>query len=74
MISFIGLKQPLHKSIGLVLGPSIFVVMLLLDAHQQLMASAAWRTAAVGLWMAVWWATEALDVAVTALVPLVTFG
>ena len=73
MISFIGLKQPLHKSIGLVLGPSIFVIMLLLDAHQQLMASAAWRTAAVGLWMAVWWATEALDVAVTALLPLVTF-
>ena len=33
MITFIGLKQPLHKSIGLVLGPSIFVIMLLLDAH-----------------------------------------
>ncbi len=32
---------------------------------------AAWRTAAVGLLMATWWVTEALPIAVTALVPLV---
>jgi sodium-dependent dicarboxylate transporter 2/3/5 len=33
----------------------------------------AWRAAAVGLWMAIWWATEALPVAVTAFAPLVVF-
>jgi sodium-dependent dicarboxylate transporter 2/3/5 len=33
----------------------------------------AWRTAAMGVWMAVWWATEAVPIAVTALLPLVLF-
>ena len=33
----------------------------------------AWKVASVGLLMAIWWATEALPVAVTALLPLVTF-
>src|SRR5690606_17406031 len=30
-------------------------------------------TAAIGLWMAVWWMTEALPLAVTALLPIVAF-
>jgi sodium-dependent dicarboxylate transporter 2/3/5 len=34
---------------------------------------AAWNTAAMGLLMAVWWATEAVPIAVTALLPLVFF-
>jgi sodium-dependent dicarboxylate transporter 2/3/5 len=34
---------------------------------------AAWRTAAVGALMAVWWITEAIPIAATALVPLVAF-
>lgn len=33
----------------------------------------AWRTAAIGVLMAVWWATNAVPIAVTALVPLVCF-
>lgn len=33
----------------------------------------AWRTAAMGVFMAVWWATEAVPIAVTALLPLVLF-
>ena len=35
--------------------------------------AAGWRTAAVGLLMAVWWMTEALPIAATALLPLVLF-
>jgi sodium-dependent dicarboxylate transporter 2/3/5 len=35
--------------------------------------AAGWRTAAVGLLMAVWWMTEALPIPVTALLPLVLF-
>jgi sodium-dependent dicarboxylate transporter 2/3/5 len=34
------------------------------------MSDAAWRTAAVGLWMAVWWISEAVPIAATALIPL----
>lgn len=37
------------------------------------LAVAGWRTAAVAVLMAVWWATEALPLAATALVPLVAF-
>ncbi len=33
----------------------------------------AWRTAAVGMWMATWWATEAIPVPVTAFLPIVLF-
>jgi sodium-dependent dicarboxylate transporter 2/3/5 len=33
----------------------------------------AWMTAAIGVLMAVWWATEAVPIAVTALLPIVLF-
>ena len=58
---------------GRFLGPAIFVVMLLTDQWQGVMSTDAWRVAAVGLWMAVWWATEAIPVPVTALLPIVIF-
>jgi sodium-dependent dicarboxylate transporter 2/3/5 len=37
------------------------------------MSPAAWHTAAVGAVMAIWWMTEALPLAATALLPLVAF-
>jgi len=40
---------------------------------QDVMPSAAWRAAAIGCWMAIWWATEAVPVAVTAFLPIVIF-
>ncbi len=46
--------------------------MLLFGAPEGL-ADPAWTTAAVGVLMAVWWATEAIPIAVTALIPLVAF-
>ena len=39
----------------------------------QAAADIAWRTAAIGVLMAIWWATEAVPIAVTALLPLVVF-
>ncbi len=48
--------------------------MLLLESWQTAMDPLAWRTAAAGLWMAIWWATEAVPVAVTAFLPLVLFA
>lgn len=35
------------------------------------MSQPAWRTAAVGIWMGLWWVTEAVPIAATALLPLV---
>ncbi|MGH7464137.1 MAG: SLC13 family permease, partial [Longimicrobiales bacterium] len=37
------------------------------------MAPAAWRTAAVGIFMACWWITEAVPIPATALTPLLLF-
>ncbi len=65
--------RPRYQDIGLVLGPAIFALMMVLDGFQTSMSTEAWRTAAVGLWMAVWWATEAIPVPVTAFIPLVAF-
>ena len=46
---------------------------MLLAGPPEDLSDAAWRTAAMGLLMAVWWATEAVPIAVTALLPLVFF-
>ena len=62
----------LRRRIGLGAGSLLCVVMLLLPAPEGL-DLAAWRTAAVGVLMALWWITEALPIAATALVPLVLF-
>ena len=62
------------KAVGLWLGPLVCFAMLLAGAEQQVMDQAAWRAAAVGLWMAIWWATEAVPVSVTALLPIATFS
>lgn len=68
-------NQPLetYQIVGRILGPAIFVLMLVIDQWQGVMSTEAWRVAAVGLWMATWWATEAIPVPVTALLPLVLF-
>ena len=58
--------------VGLVLGPAIFATLLVLPTPDGL-EPAGWRTAGVGLWMAVWWISEAAPIPVTALLPLVLF-
>jgi sodium-dependent dicarboxylate transporter 2/3/5 len=62
-----------YQVVGRILGPALFALMLALDQWQQVMDPAAWHVAAVGIWMAIWWATEAIPVAVTAFLPLVVF-
>ncbi|WP_299520979.1 DASS family sodium-coupled anion symporter [Winogradskyella sp.] len=60
------------QSIGLVLGPLLFTLMRcffypegLSDEANAILASA--------IWVAIWWITEALPIAVTALLPIVLF-
>ena len=62
-----------YQLIGRILGPAIFVLMLATGQYQDVMSQPAWHAAAAGLWMATWWATEAIPVAVTAFLPLVLF-
>lgn len=47
--------------------------MLLLGDWQEFMSPMAWKTAAIALWMAIWWATEAIPVAATAFLPIIVF-
>jgi sodium-dependent dicarboxylate transporter 2/3/5 len=58
-----------RNRVGLVLGPLSFVLLQLLPAPADL-PPAAWQVAALAVWMAAWWLSEALPLAVTALLPL----
>ena len=58
--------------VGLLLGPAVLALVLLLSPPAGL-APAAWRVAGVGLLMAIWWITEAIPIPATALLPLVLF-
>ena len=60
------------KKIGLVLGPLLFVIVLLF-VHPEGMPKSANAVLASALWIAVWWVTEAVPIAVTALLPIVLF-
>ncbi len=61
-----------HQIIGLLLGPLLAIAMILSGAPEGL-SEAGWMTAAVGILLAVWWATEAVPIAATALLPIILF-
>ena len=61
-----------HQLIGLLLGPLLAIAMILSGAPEGL-SEAGWMTAAVGILLAVWWATEAVPIAATALLPIILF-
>jgi|TARA_B110000438_G_scaffold273793_1_gene293475 sodium-dependent dicarboxylate transporter 2/3/5 len=67
-----GQQRDLHQLIGLFLGPIIAIAMMLTQPPEELSIQ-AWRVAAMGVLMAIWWATEAIPIAITALLPLVFF-
>jgi len=69
------------KLIGLVVGPIVAVLLYAWLPEQYLNEQGDWisltpaarAAASVGLWMAVWWITEAISVYATALLPLAVF-
>ena len=58
------------QRIGLVFGPVLAGLMWMWGAPDGL-TGPAWGTAALLVWMAVWWATEAIPIPATSLLPLV---
>lgn len=60
------------RSIGLLAGP-VCALLLMQFLQVEGLSPAGVYTAAIAFWMAIWWATEAVPVAATALLPLVLF-
>jgi sodium-dependent dicarboxylate transporter 2/3/5 len=64
--------QLTKKKIGLVLGPVMFIIILQFF-HPEDLSQAGIAVLASTTWVAIWWITEALPIAVTALLPIVLF-
>lgn len=61
-----------RKIVGLVLGPTLFLILLLAPVPQN-MPPRGWSVAAVAVLMATWWITEAIPIPATSLLPIVLF-
>jgi sodium-dependent dicarboxylate transporter 2/3/5 len=46
-------RMETYQRIGRVLGPAIFALMFATEHWQDVMSPAAWRVAAIGIWMAI---------------------
>lgn len=60
------------KTAVLIAGPLIFLILRFFNAPTGL-SEPAWAVLAVTIWMALWWVTEAVPIAVTALLPIILF-
>jgi len=60
------------KQVGLVSGPLVFILVLT-SFHPQDLSPEANAILASTLWVAIWWITEAIPIAVTALLPIILF-
>lgn len=71
------LPRPTRRALqwaGLVVGPGLaLVTYVTLAASVTSLSQPGRATAAVGVWMAVWWLTEAVELPVTALLPILLF-
>lgn len=61
---------PLSRRIGLVTGPVLLLVTIILDAPWG-MTEPAWAALGLMLMMATWWSTEAIPIPATSLLPIV---
>ena len=60
------------SKVGFLVGLISAIIILILPDIESLPEEGK-KAAAVFVWMAVWWATEAVPIAITALIPLVFF-
>lgn len=60
------------KTIGLFVGPMVFVFLLVIPIPTSL-SSLAMNTVAITAWMTIWWLTEAVPIPVTSLLPLALY-
>ena len=60
------------KNVMIFIGPLIYLILQFID-HPESMPPSAWDVLCVTIWMALWWVTEAVPIAVTALLPIVLF-
>lgn len=63
-------RRSARTAIALLAGPLLALLVLLLPPPQD-MPQEAWRLVALAVWMVVWWLSEAVDIAVTALLPII---
>lgn len=65
-------SQRLPAWVSIIFGLAVFALLIILPPPEG-MSDGAWRVAAVAALMAIWWLTEAIPVAGTALLPLALF-
>ena len=61
-----------RKTAALLLGPLLFIALLFLDPPSG-MSKEAYLMLAITIWIAIWWISEAIPIAVTSLLPIVLF-
>ena len=62
----------MQKKIGFFLGPLVFVFIYIIGPFEGL-SSEGQSVFAATLWIAIWWITEAIPIAATALLPIILF-
>ncbi|MFT7054874.1 MAG: sodium-dependent dicarboxylate transporter 2/3/5, partial [Roseivirga sp.] len=61
-----------RKWLSVILGPLVFVLLEIIGRPES-MSESAFHLLAITFWIAIWWVTEAIPIAVTALLPIILF-
>ena len=61
-----------RQKFGLILGPSLFLLVLFFGSFEGL-SNSGHAILASTLWIATWWITEAIPISATALLPVILF-
>lgn len=60
------------KLVAILLGPIVFLLLQLIGAPES-MQEAAFQVLAITIWIAIWWISEAIPIAVTVMLPILLF-